>query len=100
MASLLWRAIKAPLNGEPFMASHISKDILKVEPRLEVGLHPIDQHILTSLNKNFHEIGKINQCGNYPHWSIRGINNCYNYVLPFFYKYLFLTKKKSRDYFL
>jgi hypothetical protein len=46
---------------------NISKDKLKVEPRLEVGLHPIDQHILTSLNKNFHEIGKINQCGNYPH---------------------------------
>lgn len=76
----------------------IAEDKIKLEPRLEVGLHPIDKHILQGLNKFFDNKGRINESGYYPHWSVRGINNCYNYVIPFFDQHPLITIKKSKDY--
>lgn len=76
----------------------ITEDKIKLEPRLEVGLHSIDKHILEGLNRFFNDKGRINESGEYPHWSIRGIKNCYVYVIPFFDKHPLVTIKKSKEY--
>lgn len=76
----------------------ITENKIKLEPRLEVGLHSVDKHILEGLNRFFNNIGRINESGEYPHWSIRGINNCYNYLIPFFDKHPLITIKKSKEY--
>ena len=76
---------------------HMSNNRIKVEPRLEIGLHYKDIHILEKINKFFDYKGNMNLSGIYPHWSIRGIKNCYN-ILSFFDKYPLMTIKKSREY--
>lgn len=73
---------------------------LKVQPRLEVGLHPVDHHILIGLNSFFNNVGEFNYSSFYPHWYIRGINKCDQYVLPFFDTYPPVTEKKYKEYFL
>ena len=73
----------------------MSNNRIKVEPRLEIGLHYKDIHILEEINKFFDYKGNMNLSGIYPHLSIRGIKNCYN-ILSFFDKYPLMTTKKSR----
>lgn len=70
----------------------------KVQPRLKVGLHVHEKYILESLKKFFQGAGQINETGVTPHWYIRGIHNCYAYVLPFFDANPPLTIKKSKEY--
>lgn len=73
-------------------------DKVKVQPRLEVGLHNHDRFILESLNMHFNQAGSFNDSTDYPHWYLRGINTSYNHVLPFFDAHPPLTVKKSREY--
>lgn len=63
---------------------NISTHKYKVGFRLDVGLHSRDSHILRSLDNHFGNVGNYNLSGKYPHWAIRGIDNCYKHVLPFF----------------
>lgn len=57
---------------------------LKVQPRLEIGLHPVDHHIFIGLNSFFNNIGQFNYSSFYPPWYIRGIAKCSQYLIPFF----------------
>ncbi len=67
----------------------------RVQAKYQIGLHVRDLDLLLQLQKFFCGIGSIGKSGNMAYYSVSGIEDLTNIVLPHFKKYFLLTQKAA-----